>query len=271
AGGRSGRRRKGGAERRMVPDAEPRTYYGRQVVKTPVWTWEVPWYFFTGGLGGASAMLAGGARLAGNHRLGQSASAVALVATAVSPVLLIMDLGRPARFLNMLRVFKVTSPMSVGTWGLSVLGGSTGVAALWQFLDFPPALLGVPSQAAASLSGPFVATYTAVLLTTTSIPVWSEARRTMPYVFAGSSLASAGGASTALTPVAQAGAARAMGAIGGVAEAVASTVMERRLDPRIAASYHDPTVRPLSLAAKACALGGAATVATLGRRSRTAA
>ncbi|WP_157251624.1 NrfD/PsrC family molybdoenzyme membrane anchor subunit [Patulibacter americanus] len=269
--GRSKRRRGGKAERSMVPDAEPRSYYGRQVVKTPVWTWEVPWYFFTGGMAGASALLATGARFTGNVRLGQSASAVALVGTAVSPVLLIMDLGRPARFLNMLRVFKITSPMSVGTWGLSLLGGSAGAAAGWQLLNFPPAIIGVPSQAAAGVFGPFVSVYTAVLLTTTATPVWTEARRTMPFVFAGSSLASAGGAATALTPVAHAAPARAMGVAGGLLETLASTVMERRLDHRIAASYEHPTVRPLNLAAKACALGGAAVVGLAGHRSRPAA
>jgi hypothetical protein len=275
-GGRTGdpgrsKRRGGKAERSMVPDAEPRSYYGRQVVKTPVWTWEVPWYFFTGGMAGASALLATGARFTGNVRLGQSASAVALFGTAVSPVLLIMDLGRPARFLNMLRVFKITSPMSVGTWGLSLLGGSAGAAAGWQLLNFPPAIIGVPSQAAAGVFGPFVSVYTAVLLTTTATPVWTEARRTMPFVFAGSSLASAGGAATALTPVAHAAPARAMGVAGGLLETLASTVMERRLDHRIAASYEHPTVRPLNLAAKACALGGAAVVGLAGHRSRTAA
>jgi hypothetical protein len=255
----------------MVPDAEPRDYYGRQVIKTPVWTWEVPWYFFFGGMAGASAMLAGAARLTGNDRLGQSASVVSTVGAGVSPVLLIMDLGRPSRFLNMLRVFKITSPMSVGTWALSILGGSTGVATGWQLLNFPPAVLGVPSQVAASLSGPFVSIYTSVLLTTTAVPVWTDARRTMPFVFAGSSLASAGGASTILTPVADAGPARTMGAVGGVLEAAASAFMESRLDHRVAASYEDPSVRPLNLAARACALGGAAVVATAGRRSRLAA
>lgn len=271
--GRSKRRRGGGgkAERSMVPDAEPRSYYGRQVVKTPVWTWEVPWYFFFGGMAGASALLAGAARATGNARLGQSASVVALAGSGISPVLLIMDLGRPARFLNMLRVFKVTSPMSVGTWGLSVLGASTGVATGWQLLGLPPAKLGIPAQVASSVSGPFVSVYTAVLLTTTATPVWTEARRTMPFVFAGSSLASAGGASTILTPVDRAAAARAMGVAGGLIEAAASTVMERRLDHRIAASYEHPTVRPLNLAAKACALGGAAVVGLAGRRSRAAA
>jgi hypothetical protein len=255
----------------MVPDAEPRTYYGRQVIKTPVWTWEVPWYFFFGGMSGASAMLAGAARATGNPRLGQSASVVSTFGAGISPVLLIMDLGRPARFLNMLRVFKISSPMSVGTWALSILGGSTGVATGWQLLDLPPAKLGVPSQVAASLAGPFVAIYTSVLLTTTAVPVWTEARRTMPFVFAGSSLASAGGASSILTPVAHAAPARAMGVVGGLLEAGASAYMEHRLDPRIAASYAAPGVRPLNLAARACALGGAAAMATLGRRSRPAA
>lgn len=270
--GRSKRRRGGGkAERSMVPEAEPRSYYGRQVVKTPVWTWEVPWYFFFGGMAGASALLAGAARAGGNARLGQSASVVALAGSGISPVLLIMDLGRPARFLNMLRVFKITSPMSVGTWGLSVLGASTGVSAGWQLLGLPPAKLGIPAQVASSLSGPFVSVYTAVLLTTTATPVWTEARRTMPFVFAGSSLASAGGASTILTPIDRAAPARAMGVAGGVLETVASTVMERRLDHRIAASYEHPTVRPLNLGAKACALGGAAVVGLAGRRSRAAA
>jgi hypothetical protein len=269
--GRSKRRRGGRAERTMVPDAEPRSYYGRQVVKTPVWTWEVPWYFFFGGMAGASALLSTGARFSGNVRLGQSASAVALVGTVVSPVLLIMDLGQPARFLNMLRVFKVTSPMSVGTWGLSLLGGSAGAGAGWQLVGFPPAAIGAPSQLAAGVFGPFVSVYTAVLLTTTATPVWTEARRTMPFVFAGSSLASAGGASTILTPVDRAAPARAMGVAGGLIEVVASTVMERRLDHRIAASYEHPSVRPLNRGAKACALGGAAVVGLAGRRSRAAA
>lgn len=273
-GGRTGdgRRRRGGrGERAMVPDAEPRTYYGRQVIKTPVWTWEVPWYFFFGGMAGASALLAGAARATGNPRLGQSASVVALGGAGVSPVLLIMDLGRPARFLNMLRVFKITSPMSVGTWGLSVLGASTGAAAGWQLLNLPPAKLGAPAQVVASLSGPFVSVYTAVLLTTTAVPVWTEARRTMPFVFAGSSLASAGGASAALTPVAHAAPARAMAVAGGLLEAGASAFMEHRLDHRIAASYEAPGVRRLNLGARACALGGALAMATLGHRSRPAA
>ena len=91
------------------------------VIKEPTWTWEVPWYLFFGGMAGASAPLSLGASLRGNRALARSASLVALLGAGVSPLLLVADLGRPARFLNMLRVFKVTSPMSMGSWILSGL------------------------------------------------------------------------------------------------------------------------------------------------------
>lgn len=109
---------------------EPRSYYGNPVIKEPVWTPEIPWYFFAGGLGGASAGLAWLAELHGEQVLARRSWGVALGALAVSPALLISDLGRPRRFLYMLRMFKVTSPMSVGSWILAVAGGATGAAAL---------------------------------------------------------------------------------------------------------------------------------------------
>src|SRR5436309_802291 len=93
-------------ERMMVPRAEPRTYYDRPVLKKPVWKWYVPAYFFTGGLAGASSTLAWAARLRGNDRLARRAALVSLANVAVSPALLIADLGRPGRFANMLRVAK---------------------------------------------------------------------------------------------------------------------------------------------------------------------
>ncbi|MGH2868647.1 MAG: NrfD/PsrC family molybdoenzyme membrane anchor subunit, partial [Solirubrobacteraceae bacterium] len=95
------------------------SYYGRPIVKEPVWTWEIPAYFFTGGLAGASATLGLVADVTGNKPLARSAWTAALAGVSVSPVFLISDLGRPERFLNMLRVFKITSPMSVGSWILS--------------------------------------------------------------------------------------------------------------------------------------------------------
>ena len=103
---------------------EMRSYYGRPVIKEPVWQPEIPWYFFTGGLGGASAVLSLVARLMGNEPLAKRSLYIGAAADVVSPVLLISDLGRPERALNMFRVFKVTSPMSVGSWILAVAGGA---------------------------------------------------------------------------------------------------------------------------------------------------
>src|SRR5690606_31944144 len=94
------------------------SYYGRPVLKEPVWTWEIPAYFFLGGTAGAANALSLGARLTGNRELADRLSLVATAGLAASPVLLVSDLGRPERFLNMLRVFKVTSPMSVGSWAI---------------------------------------------------------------------------------------------------------------------------------------------------------
>ena len=102
------------------------SYYGRPVLKEPVWQPEIPWYFFTGGLAGASSVLELVARLAGNEPLARRSLYVGAAADIVSPALLISDLGRPERFLNMFRVFKVTSPMSVGSWILGVSGGASG-------------------------------------------------------------------------------------------------------------------------------------------------
>lgn len=242
----------------VVPRAEPRSYYGRPVLKAPVWTWEVPTYFFFGGLAGAAAPLALGARLAGNVPLARRAALLSLAGAGVSPPLLISDLGRPERFYRMLRVFKPTSPMSVGTWVLSVFGTATGVATGWQVLGFPGPRAGVPAAVVAALSGPVISTYTAVLIAQTSVPVWHDARRTLPWVFAGSSLASAGGAAFALTPRGHGGPARALAVAGAALELGADTVMTRRLDARVRASYETSAVRPLHLGARACALAGGA-------------
>ena len=94
-----------------------------------MWTWEIPAYFFFGGMAGGSAGLAYGAHLRGDEQAARRAWLTAMAGLSVSPVLLIADLGRPERFLNMLRMFKVTSPMSVGSWVLSVTATATAVAA----------------------------------------------------------------------------------------------------------------------------------------------
>src|SRR5919206_1182670 len=130
----------GRGEVRMAPEEEVRTYYGRAVLKEPVWSWEIPWYFFAGGLAGASSNLALVARLTGNDKLARRAHLAALGGAAVSPVLLIMDLGRPKRFYNMLRVFKPTSPMNLGTWILTSFGPAVGIAAASDVLGVFPRL-----------------------------------------------------------------------------------------------------------------------------------
>jgi DMSO reductase anchor subunit len=255
----------------MVPPAQPRSYYGLPVIAKPVWKPEVPWYFFAGGLAGAAAPLAAGARAAGNVALARSAAAVALAGAVVSPLLLISDLGRPERFHHMLRVVKPSSPMNVGSWVLTAFGATTGVAAGWQLLDRPPRAIGAPAAAAAALLGPVLSTYTAVLVANTSVPAWHEARRELPFVFAGSSLAAAGGACMALTAPRHAAPARALAIAGALLEVAADERMRRELQPVVRRAYEGSPVRALQRGARACAIGGACVAAAFGGRSRTAA
>ena len=112
----------------MVPDAEVRTYYDKPILKQPVWKWFIPAYFFTGGLAAGSAMLAAGARLTGNRCLARRCRFVTLGALGISTAFLVKDLGRPSRFYNMLRVFKPTSPMSIGSWLLGAFGTAAAAA-----------------------------------------------------------------------------------------------------------------------------------------------
>ena len=254
-------------ERRMVPRAEPRSYYGRPVLKPPVWTFEVPTYFWTGGLGGASAALAFGAGLAGNEELARRARANALAALAVSPALLVSDLGVPSRFLNMLRVFKVTSPMSVGSWLLAGAGASTAVAAGIGLTGDRRGERAAGAVAAAL--GLPLATYTAALVANTAVPVWHEARRELPFVFAASAAVAAGAAAVATTPERHAGPARALAVGGGVAELAAAALMERRLGD-LGEPYRRGRAGALARAAKAMLASGAGALAWGGRRDRRA-
>lgn len=244
---------------------ESRSYYGRPILKEPVWKLEIPWYFFFGGLAGASAGLSFAARLVGNTRLARTAQVVALAGVSAGPPLLIADLGRPMRFYNMFRVFKVTSPMSVGSWLLGAAGTSIGAGAALDLLDVFPALRGAASATSATLGMP-LATYTGALLADTSIPVWHEARRDLPLVFAASSAASAGAAAAICTPPEHAGPARRLAVLGGAAELLATGRMEHRLGPFLAEPYHHGQAGAFAKAAKTLTLAGTATMALLGRR-----
>ena len=238
----------------MVPRERPTSYYGRPIVKPPVWKPEIPWYFFFGGLAGASAVMASAATFAGRPELARRAWAGAFVGVTVSPVLLIKDLGKPSRFLNMLRVFKITSPMSVGAWLLAANGGATSLAAGLNLLH-EKRRGGLPELAAAALGAP-LATYTAALVTHTAIPAWSEARVEMPFVFAASATASASGAALLTVPAAEAEPARHLGIAAALAEEAATAVMRKRLGP-LAESYAQGKAGAFGKAARALNLAGA--------------
>jgi hypothetical protein len=242
-----------------------RSYYGRPILKEPVWRPEVPWYFFSGGLAGVSSSLALGARLADYERLARNAELVALGATIVSPVLLIRDLGRPERFYNMLRVFKVTSPMSVGSWLLAVHGTATGIVGAARLLGlFRP--LRRAAEAVAGVSGLGLSSYTGALVADTAIPVWHEARRELPFVFAGSAAATAGGAAAIITPPEDAGPARRLALVGAAIEVAARKVMERRLGPFLGEPYFEGESGRYATLAKRLTSAGAAVLALTGRR-----
>jgi hypothetical protein len=255
---------------RMVPEEEVRSYYGRPVIKEPTWKPDIAWYFFAGGLAGASSGLAFVARLTGNDRLSRRALLAALGGATVSPVLLIRDLGRPNRFYNMLRVFKPTSPMSMGTWILTFFGPSVGIAAMSDVLGIFPRL-GRFFEGVAALLGPALSTYTAVLVADTSIPVWHEARRELPLVFAASSAASAGAAAATLTPMKDAGPARRLAVGGALLEIVATQAMEHRLGELLSEPYHQGEAGRFGKLAKTLSGLGAAVIGFAGRKQRSAA
>jgi DMSO reductase anchor subunit len=273
--GQQTRRRRGGragrGEQVMVPDAEFSSYYGRPVTKEPVWrTPDVPGYLFLGGLAGASSVLAGGAQLSGYRELAKVAKVGALGAISLSAVALIHDLGRPERFGNMLRVFKPSSPMSVGSWLLAGYGPVAGVAAICEVTGkFPRA--GTAATAGAGLLGPAIATYTAALICDTAVPAWHEGFREMPYVFAGSAASAAGGLGLLATRPGDARPARDLAVLGAAVELTA----KRRLISRLAATPGQSVAEPYETGTTGAILrvaemltAGALAGAVLGRRSR---
>lgn len=245
------------------------SYYGRPILKEPVWTPEIPTYFFFGGIAGASSLLHIGARVTGNEALARRSLLVGAVADVVSPALLVSDLGRPERFLNMFRVFKVTSPMSVGSWVLLVSGGASTTAAVLELAGkLKP--LKAAAELVSGLAGPPLVTYTGTLLADTSIPVWHEARRELPWLFGASALSSAGAAATLVAPPACAGPARRLAVGGAVASLGLKTAMRQRLG-FVGEVYDREAAGALGRVSKLCTGAGAAVIAARGRRSRAAA
>jgi len=181
------------------PD-EPRTaYYDLPILHSPVWTWQIGAYLFIGGAAGMSAVIGFASVLAGDPlAFVRAALAIAAAGAAISPLLLIWDLGRPARFLNMLRVFKWRSAMSVGVWTLVLFSGFVFSALLLdRVLGANPGtssvagILALAAIAGAALTGAVLATYTGVLLGATAVPVWSRHHRLLPVHFGVVALGSA--------------------------------------------------------------------------------
>lgn len=170
------------------------TYYDLPLLKPPVWTWEVPLYFFVGGASGAAAVIGVVARATGaDEELIRDARWIAAIGANLSTPLLIADLGRPERFLSMLRVFKPQSPMSVGAWTVAVFGAASTAAAGAQLLpsSLPARRVAETSAVAAAATGAVMATYTGVLVGVTAIPVWKTHVRLLPVHFGASALGSA--------------------------------------------------------------------------------
>ena len=176
-------------------------YYGQPVVRPPVWTWEIPVYFFVGGLGGMSAVIALGAVLCDHFDLAWVAMSVAAIASVLSPILLILDLGRPRLFINMLRVFKPQSAMSMGVWilvafGMCVFPGliALELQTLHLFggtLDQVFSIDAVILTFGSAVFGMLLATYTGVLIGATAIPAWFLHHKLLPIHFGTAGLGSA--------------------------------------------------------------------------------
>ncbi|MGI8507518.1 MAG: NrfD/PsrC family molybdoenzyme membrane anchor subunit [Solirubrobacteraceae bacterium] len=243
--------------------SERDSYYGRAILKEPVWTWEIPTYFFTGGLAGASATLGWAAQVNDNQPLAGAAWSAALGGIVVSPALLISDLGQPKRFLNMLRMFKLTSPMSVGSWVLAGSGAASTAAFARARLRRLPRLGKASAAVGGAILGPALCTYTAVLVSDTAVPAWHEARLQLPFVFAGGSIAAAGAAACIFTPPANAAPARRLAIAGATIELLASQAMERHLG-ELGEPYHEGRSGRFARAAKSLSAAGAAAIAARG-------
>ena len=208
-------RRSGG---RSVSDESRDSYYNVPVIHKPHWKWLIVVYFFLGGISGASYVVATVAHLFGGaeaRRIKRVGRYLSLAALLPSPILLILDLGRPERFHHMLRILKLRSPMSVGTWVLTIFGGLCGVSALiqaaedgllqWATLLAGP-LLRLPARAigvVGSMFGFLLAGYTGVLLAMTSVPLWLKNYLLLGPLFLASAMSNATAAITLVLALAR--------------------------------------------------------------------
>jgi formate-dependent nitrite reductase membrane component NrfD len=218
------------------------------MMKAPVWTWEVPLYFWTGGVASGSAFVALACDLAGDHRSARIARVVSLAALAPSPPLLILDLGRPERFYNMLRIVKTRSPMSMGAWALTLFGSLNAGAVAADLLGREKTARGL--GAATAVVGGYLGSYTGVLLAGTAVPLWARSRLFLGPIFVCTATAT-GAAATRLVLVAsgvESGsptrvALRHVQAGAMAAEMTLSMINERRLGRHAEPLHHSPKMK----------------------------
>ena len=269
-----------------------RSYYGSPILQPPVWAvMDIAGYLYLGGLAGSASAVGAFGDLTGRPTLRRASRLTAGGAAVVSVVALVHDLGVPLRFVNMLRVFKWTSPMNVGSWILAPFGTLAGIA---MATELPHLVVPVVRRAAgrrvarvvegllpgvgraagagSAVLGPALTTYTAVLLADTAVPAWHEAYPELPFVFAASGMASAGGAGMVGAPVAEAGPARRLGAVGAGAELALMARMEHRVGMvgEVYSQGRAGTLLRLSRVALGLGGVGALVAPRLGRASRAA-
>ncbi|MCW2527218.1 MAG: polysulfide reductase [Pseudonocardiales bacterium] len=273
--GRGGRRRgRRRDEHQMVPDAVFTSYYGRPIVKASPWEADIPAYLFMGGLAAGSSLLGAGADLTGRPNLCRVSRLTAVAAITASLAALVHDLGKPSRFLNMLRVMKVTSPMSVGTWIVSAYSPLVYIAGASELPGvIPRPLRGIlgwgarPAGITAALVAPAVASYTGVLLADTATPTWNSARSHLPFLFAASAAAASGGMGLLAAPTVECGPARRLAICGAVVELAIEAQMEKSMGI-VAETLHADLAGRLMKAAQGLTAFGALAAVFAGRSRR---
>jgi hypothetical protein len=240
-----------------------RTYYDHPVVKEPTWKSYIPSYFYLGGLAAGSSLLAAGADAVGDGKLRRAAHLTGLGAISLGAGALIADLGRPARFHHMLRVFRPSSPMNVGSWLLAAYGPAVGVAAASDATGAFRFVGRAATWTAAALA-PAVATYTAVIVADTAVPAWHDTGRRLPFVFASGAAASAGGIAAAFVP--ESAAARRFALAGSLSGDALALTLHQGLAPEVAHAFTDGKSSKLRHLATACGVGGSALIAAGGAR-----
>ena len=224
------------------------------VINAAVWTWEVPLYFWFGGMATGSSFVALACDIAGDHRSARIARMVTIGAIVPGSPLLIMDLGRPERFLHMMRIFKTRSPMSMGAWCLSAFSSVAGGALAVDLASQPAVVKRLPKRARriarlagrprlaralgaqTAVLGTYLGSYTGVLLAATAVPVWNRSRLFLPPIFICTAMATGAAANRVVLAAAGVPAGhptrRALGAVetaAMVAELGLSALNEKRL------------------------------------------